>query len=179
MNFIDIQNFFADYSLSSVIIACIVCAITFFTDKLLRNKTVKLLGTLIPFILGIIFVYLKSLIFDHVFALSLSTVSAGFMSGWLSIVIKVIIKRATAGQKEVIDQDLAVIIGIIEGYVKNDCIDGVATFIKELIATCCENEPDNVIKNIADTLTQNAVDEQFDFTAIAGLIFASVKQMAS
>ena len=176
MNLIQIQEFFADYSLSSIIIASVTLLVTFLTDKLLRNKTAKIISAFFPFILGIVLTYLKTLIFDGVFAFTLSTVSAGFMSGWLSVMIKVIIKRTISGQKPFIEKDVAVIIGLIEGYVKSDCIDGVATFIRELIAMDDNTEPDDVIKDIADTLTQNAVENQSDFTALAGLIFASVKQ---
>ena len=178
MNLIDIHKFFADYSLSSVVIAIIVCAITFFTDKLLRNKAVKNLSSLLPFVLGIVLTFFNNLIFNGKIEFSATTLSAGFMSGWLSVMIKVIIKRVLNGQKPLNMDSTAVIIGLIEGYVKSECLEAVAGFIKEIIFSC-QKDHGEAINGITEKLVENAQEPfaETDFKTLAGLIFASVKQI--
>jgi hypothetical protein len=178
LNLIDLHEFFADYSLSSVVIACIVCAITFFTDKLKRNKAVKTISSFVPFVLGIVLTCFNNLIFDGKIEFSASTLSAGFMSGWLSVMIKVIIKRVISGQKPLNMDSTAVIIGLIEGYVKSECLEAVADFIKEVIFSC-QKDSGSAIEGIAKKLTETAQDQfaDTDLKSLAGLIFASVKQI--
>lgn len=177
MNLIVLQNFFASYSLPSILIATIGSVLTLVLDKLVKNKTVKRLFYLLPFIVGIILNFVYNLIIEESPVFSTQVLSAGIMSGSLSIIIKVTINKLLSGQKLPQSETAIVITGLIEGHVKRDSVSDVANLIEGIFTensdgiTECE-----IISKIALTIQQNSQSE-YDFHALATVIFASVKKL--
>ena len=99
------------------------------------------------------------------------------MSGSLSIIIKVTINKLLSGQKLPQSETAIVITGLIEGHVKRDSVSDVANLIEGIFTensdgiTECE-----IISKIALTIQQNSQSE-YDFHALATVIFASVKKL--
>lgn len=177
MNLILLKEFFANYSLPSVVMAFIIYLIVRLTDRITTSKKVKSLSSVIPFILGMLLNVIYNLILTNRLTINTSILSAGFMSGWLSLAIKVIIDKIVKGEKLPDSKFSLVISGLIEGYVPKNAVISVCRYIEELI-NCQEDEVDTIGK-IASHLTINALDgfTSNDMLALAGLIFASTKQI--
>ena len=180
MNLILIQDFFADYSISSVIIAIIVGIATYFTSKIKTLSKQRSFLYLLHFFLSIALTFVYNLILGKQNALNLQTLSAGIMSGSLSLVIKVLLNKIINGEKLPNDKVSLLIAGLIDGYVKKDAIQVVISFVKGLL--CGEESSataeDDAINQIAFNLKQHSFEDYTDgdIFALACLIFASVKQ---
>lgn len=177
MNLIVLQNFFASYSLPSIIIATICFAMVFLLDRLVKNKAIKRLFYLLPFVIGVILNFVYNLIIGASPIFDAQVLSAGIVSGSLSIIIKVTINKILSGQKLPQSKRAIVITGLIEGHVKKDSVNLVANLIEGIFTenpdgtTECE-----IISKIALTIEENSQSE-YDFHALATVIFASVKKL--
>lgn len=179
MNLIQLQDFFADYSISSIIMAVFIYLAVYFIDKHTKSKVVKGLTYFLPFALGLITNFVYNLILHKKVVFNSQLLSAGLMTGCLSLVIKVIINRVLKGEK-LPDSKLALLIsGLIEGQVEKERVIEVANLIEKItletgeIKTECE-----IICEIEIVLSKHAlktVTEQ-QIKALATLIFASVNQ---
>ena len=177
MNLILLKEFFANYSLPSVVMAFIIYLCVGLTDRITTSKKVKSLSSVLPFILGMLLNVIYNLILTNRLTINTSILSAGFMSGWLSLAIKVIIDKIVKGEKLPDSKFSLVISGLIEGYVPKNAIIGVCRYIEELING--QGDEVDTIGKIASHLTKNALDgfSSNDMLALAGLIFASTKQI--
>lgn len=177
MNLIILKEFFANYSLSSIIMAIIIYVITQLIEKFIKSKKVKSLSSVISFVLGMLLNLVYSFIVTDRFFINTQILSAGFMSGWLSLAIKVIIDKIIKGENLPESEYSLVISGIIEGYVPKNAITDVCRYIEELISNK-EDEVDTISK-IAHHLSLNALEgfTSNDTLALASLIFASTKQI--
>lgn len=177
MNLIILKEFFANYSLPSIVMAIMIYIIVQASERLTTNKKVKSILGVLPFVLGMLFNLVYNFIITNQFSINTQILSAGFMSGWLSLAIKVIIDKIIKGEKLPNDKYALVITGLIEGYVPKDAIISVCRYIEEIL-DCKENEVDTIGK-IAQHLSVNAIDgfSSNDMLALAGLIFASTQQI--
>ena len=177
MNLIFLKEFFANHSLSSIITALLITGIVILADKLPLTKRVKGVLYLLPFILGILFNFVYNCILAKKVFINSQILSAGFMSGWLSVAVKVIINKLIKGEKLEESKSSLVISGLIEGYIDKESISNVCKAVEELLCNHV-NESDTIGK-IAGLLSQNAVESfsYSDMLALAGLIFSSTKQI--
>lgn len=180
MNLIVLQEFFESYSLGSIIMAVAIGLINFLVDKLLSKK-VKGLTHILPFLLGVLFNYLCGLIFNGNTAFNGATISAGIVSGSLSFALKGILCRILKGNSLPNGKRAIVITGLIEGHVKQDCVDVVVNLIEQVFTSIdgqTNVQESEVISQIALHISRNSRNDgnKTDFIALASLIFASVKQ---
>ena len=183
MNLIVLQEFFSDYSIGTIVTAVVISIITYLISKLSFPKVVKVLTYFLPFVLGIIIQYVCSIVNTGSWSFSYAILSAGIMSGSLSFAIKMILHRIFRGDKLPTSKRSIIITGLIDGYVKKDSVDVVVNLIERVFIEKGENphvEKSEIITEIAFHIEQNVIEgtQNLDATALASLIFASVKQMA-
>lgn len=179
MNLIVLQEFFESYSIGSIILAVAIGLINFLLGKIFGEK-IKGALLFIPFILGVALNYLYKLIFVGNATLDGATLSAGVVSGSLSFALKGLLSNLIKGKKLPDGKRAVIITGLIEGYVKSDCIDLVVSLIEEVFVSVDGDknvQQSEVISKIALHIKSNSDDcEKTDYVALATLIFASVKQ---
>lgn len=179
MNFIFLQEFFADYSIGSILLAVVISLIVYFIDKIPMNKIVDKFCYAIPFVLGIAFNFVYNLIASGIAVMNAEVISAGIMSGSLSVAVRVIVNRLLKGQPLPKNKQALIITGLIEGYVDQNNVTTSVEFIQKFFDEGnCAMEDNEIITQIALHLSQNSQNgfTDGDMTALATLIFASVKQ---
>ena len=176
-NLIFLQQFFADYSASCIIISVIISIIVCLIDKFSVKGLVAKLNYALPFVLGIFFNIIYNLIVGQIVSNGAQVVSAGFMSGSLSFAMKVILTSLLKGGKLPQSKIAIIITGLIQGYVNENEVESSVKFIEALFVEG-QIEETQIITQIALHLSQNTQDEitEGDITALATLIYASVKQ---
>ena len=176
-NLIFLQQFFADYSTSCIVISVIISIIVCLIDKFSVKGLIAKLNYALPFVLGILFNIVYNLIVGQITSNGAQVVSAGFMSGSLSFAKKVIISSLLKGEKLPESKIAIIITGLIQDYVNENEVESSVKFIEALFVEG-QFEETQIITQIALHLSQNTQAEitQGDITALATLIYASVKQ---
>lgn len=180
MNLITIQDFFADYSVSSVVMAGLIFTVIYFLDKINLSKSFRRILFLLPFALGILFSFVYNLILTKNAEFTLEVIYAGLISGSLSVIIKVTITKIIKGEPLPKTKAQLLITGLIEGYVKKESITIVIQFIENLFveietSNLTENQ---VIEQIANELKKHttSVLKEGDLITLASLIYTTVLQ---
>lgn len=177
-NLIFLQNFFADYSVSCIVISIIISLIVCLIDKFSIKGIITKLNYALPFILGISFNFVYNLIIGQINSNGAQVVSAGFMSGSLSFAMKVIVSSLLKGESLPESKTAIIITGLIQGYVSKNDVESSVKFIEELFVEGQGIEETQIVAEIALHLSQTSMQDlsEGDITALATLIYASVKQ---
>lgn len=166
MNLESLTDFFAVYSLPSVIIAIIIAIICILVDKLFLKKIYYGIRAYLPFVLGIIFYILYDLIFNGISPkINELSVSAGLVSGSLSSVFFSLIRRIVTGKGalNVASPLILLIENVIFPIVPEQKLKSAILEIERLLNGITEDEKEtvNAIANvILEHSTENTTEDE-------------------
>lgn len=174
MDFILLENFFATYTLPTIIIAITVGISSFilgkFTDKI--NATVR---NYLAFFLSIILYFAYDMIFiSKALCFKPDAFYAGVLSGSLSRIFYSAIKKFFEGKPSCCSAVKLLIEGLIDGVVHENNLSATAISIEKLFAI--ETEQLSLKEQIANILAVNAVKpfSLDEFESVALLIIQAV-----
>ncbi len=174
MEHVYLTDFFATYSLPTLIIALIVSAITFVINKFLENKLSKSFRSYLPFIFSITLYVAYDMIFvSKAFSVNVNSLYAGILCGSLSLIIGGALARITKGKPLSVSQTVLLIESILAGFVHAENLNRTATEVENLIADTEENTDAD---SIANTIKQNSVEgiDDSEFLRLAKLIITAI-----
>ena len=192
MNSFNLDGFFTNYTLPTIIVAVVVAIIYIVLTIIFADKLFRPVKTFFPFICSLLLYYLYELIFVKAhFPPSQSTLSCGIVAGSLSTMIVAVIKRIKKGKTSPVDAVILVIEGIVCDYVNDSALSITSLAIKELLEEklfCNEIEKDehsiakdnhSLLGDVAQIIKDNS-DKQFtdvELRAVASLTVSAVKQI--
>lgn len=180
MNLIMLKDFFSEYSAPSVIIAFIISIAKVIIDKSVGSKTVKHILAYSPFILGILFCYLYNVIFLGVYTFDISIIYAGILGGSLSCAFAVVLNKIIKGESLPTNTALALITGLIDGYVMEDKAEQVVENIYNLFVNTNTDEEQSIIVKITEILNDfsNGLLQPAELLALSAVILSSLKELS-
>ena len=175
MNYNYLTEFFASYSLPTIIIAIIVAVVSLLVNGFLKDKLNAIIRTYLPFAFAIILYFAFDMIFVFkAFIFKEQTLYAGILAGSLSMVITSIINRIRKGKPLTVSQTILIIEGILNGYIPEQNLSSTAKALESEIEksqTPCVDTLAQIIKNNSSTQLDN--DE---YLLIARLILTAVME---
>ncbi len=174
MELVYLTEFFASYSLPTLIISLAVAIITLITDTLFSGKLSLSLKPYLPFALATASYLGYEMIFVYkAFAISTSGLYAGMLCGSTALIINGIIARIKKGKPLSVSQTVLLIEGIISGYVNSESLSEVAKSVERLISVDKENTS---LNDIAGKLKENSSADLNDdeFLRLAKLIITAI-----
>ncbi len=174
MEYVYLKDFFATYSLPTLVIAIIVSIITFILHKFLANKLSLSALSYIPFILAIIMYLAYDMIFVcGAFKINVNSIYAGMLCGSMSLVIGGALARIKKGKPLTVSQTVLLIESLLIGFVSSENLTQTATAVDSLIA---ENEENTNAESIAEKIKENSIDgfDESEFLRLAKLIITAI-----
>ena len=176
MDFILLKNFFADYSLPTVIIALTVGVGCFFANKFLKNKIPQFVLLVAPFALSIIFYFAYDMIFvSKAFVFSSDALIAGLLCGSLSTIVKSAVLRISKGKPLPVSATVLLIENIISGYV-TDAYQTAVSLENLINEDKALEEQCDAIANVIKLNADKNISED-ELTVITTLIIQAVKTL--
>lgn len=171
-----LKDILTSYSLPTVIIAVIVCAVSLTLNKFF-NKIPKFVRVYIPFVVAIILYSVYDMIFVfHNFILTSQTLYAGIFSGSLSTIIYSIVIKVLQGKPINTNSTIILIESILQGYIDQNLLAQTACQIESLFL----GEGDDYLReqNIIDTLSNLSQNiSHVDICRLAKLIITAVNSI--
>ncbi len=174
MEYVYLTDFFATYSLPTLIIALAVSVITFVINKFLANKLSKAVRSYLPFIISILLYIGYDMIFvSKAFSINVNSLYMGVLCGSMSLIIGGALARIKKGKPLSVSQTVLLIESILTGFVQAENLTKTACSVEELIGTDEENTSTD---NIAKTIKENSVDgiDEGEFLRLAKLIITAI-----
>ena len=115
----------------------------------------------------------------HAFTIRLESLSAGMLSGSLTLIILSSIKRISNGEPLNLGITVMLIKNLISGYVSEDKEIFTAQTIDSLINLNGENETEQLTYDLVSILKENSVNvlPDYEYRAVAKIIFRAVKAL--
>ena len=184
MNYEVFFDFFADFSLPTLIIAVIVVVIKLIFDRFLSEKLGERFLTFLPFAIAILLHFAYGAIFiHHGIYFGEDTVTAGMISGSISVLITVSYKKLQDGNFTGFTDGLSLVLeGILKSYVRSDALYiavlAVETVIDEALSKD-EYDLDALVDAVSNTVKEFADDKTTDqdLKAVATLAVEAVKSI--
>ena len=174
MDLLYLKDFFAQYSLPTLVIALSVAIINFIVKKFTHKKLPNLFFSYLPFGLAVIFYIAYDMIaLSKAFTVTVESVYAGLLSGSLSLVITSIGKRIAKGKPLSVTTTAMLIEGIISGYVREDALSQTASKVDTLISDNKAKDNHNEIVALLKQNSEDSVSEE-QLQTLAGLITRAV-----
>ncbi len=176
MDYGNIANFFANYSLPTLVISLIVAIIVEVIDLATKNKIPSKLKGYIPAILAIILQFIYNSIFVYKqLAFNLDVFYSGIMCSSLSTIFSVFIEKLINGTLTKKEAVILLIEGVISGFVPDGSQNKIAKEINLLIKKVTdEQEALDGILQLLQEVTDSDID---DLVKIASEIINSVKKV--
>lgn len=174
-----LAEFLAEYSMSTIIIAIVSAIISCILKSVFKNKFSRFINNCLPFITSIALAFLYDLIFvSRYFRIEHSIIYSGIVSGTVAIAISVIVKKISKGEIFIKNTLFLALEGLLEGYVKSDCIFEVVSAIIDLLES--EQKEDSQIEKeqeIIKLLKDNSNYDipEIELTSIAEIIITTIK----
>ena len=178
MDFVFLENFFAGFTVPTVIIAIISGTVNVLFDKFLADKVNATLRNYAVFMLAVIlYVAFDALFVLKAFEIRTQTLYSGILSGSLSMILSSAFKRISEGKSIGGSATRLLIESLIEEYVSANSITATAIAIEKLFndSSICENK----IEKIKDVIAANAncVIDQDELLSVAKLIIQSINAL--
>ncbi len=174
MEYVYLTDFFATYSLPTLIIASIVSIITFIFNKFLSDKLPKSARSYLPFVISIVMYLAYDMIFVcGAFKINVNSIYAGTLCGSMSLIIGGALARIKKGKPLSVSQTVLLIETILTGYVYSENLSSTAKSVEQLIG---EKEEETNADQIADAIKENStpdIDES-EFLRLAKLIITAI-----
>lgn len=179
MNLIMLKDFLIDYSTPTIIISLAIAIAKIVLEKKFTCKPAKRLLGIAPFILGIVFCYVYNVVFIKDNAPLKDIVSAGILTGTLSCTLAVFVKKLYKGEPLPQNTALAIIEGLICGYVQDERINAVIKEVYNLYKKLAKNNKKNAIEQISNTLydSSNGMITSAEFIALSNMIITSLDEI--
>ncbi len=179
MNLIMLKDFFTEYSVSTIVIALLSAAIKIVVDRFATSKTAKRITWYLPFLTGVLFGYLYQLIFLKTVTFDENVVYSGVISGTLAYAFALIIRRIYRGEALPDNPALAVIEGLVDGYVQDDCVQEVILVIYQHYVDSGKDQKGNAVEKITDTLNgySNGMLASAEIITLAQMIIKSLDEL--
>lgn len=177
MDLIYLRDFFAQYSLPTLIIAIVVAICTFLINKFLAKSLPAIFRSYIPFLMAVLLYIAYDMIFvAHAFTITINSCYAGLLSGSLSILITEICIRISKGKPLSLSTTAMLISSLIRGYVSEKNLSSTALALEKLFK---ENKDSAPIDKVTKVISKNAepiLDDE-EIESLARLIITSVSSM--
>ncbi len=174
MEYVYLKDFFATYSLPTLVIALIVSVITFIFNRFLSNKLSKSTRAYLPFIISIALYLAYDMIFVcGEFKINVNSIYAGVLCGSTSLVIGGALARIKTGKPLSVSQTVLLIESILAGFVEAESLSSTATAIEGLIADTEENTNADSIANAIKENANDSIDES-ELIRLAKLIITAI-----
>ena len=173
-----LQDFLVSYSLPTLIIASIVCAISLTLNKFF-DKMPKLLKLYLPFLLAITLHCAYDMIFVlKAFTFTNESLYAGILSASLSVILSSSLKKIFQGKPFNTNKPILLIEGILERYISQSCLSQTAYIIEEILLNCQdETEQERQVENaIKDNGDESIVEEASHLTKLIIQAVSSIKR---
>ncbi len=174
MEYVYLTDFFATYSLPTLVIAVAVSIITFITNKFLSDKISATARSYLPFILSIAMYLAYDMIFVcNAFKINVNSIYAGMLCGSMSLIIGGALARIKKGKPLSVSQTVLLIESILTGFVQAENLTKTATTVEGLIAPT-EDATDT--ESIASAIKENSVEgiTEGEFIRLAKLIITAI-----
>ncbi len=174
MEYVYLTDFFANYSLPTLIIAVVVSIITFLLNRFLSSKLSIGTRSYLPFIISIAFYLAYDMIFVcKAFEINVNSLYAGMLCGSMSLIIGGALSRIKKGKPLSVSQTVLLIENILTGFVHSENLTQTATSVENLIA---ETEDATDADVIAQTIKENSVEgiDESEFIRLAKLIITAI-----
>lgn len=170
-----LKDFFASYSLPTILIAVLVATLKGFLDGYVKSETTKKLIWYLPFLAGVLFSYLYNVIFLGIYAFDQTVVCSGVLSGALSYAVALIGRKIAKGEALPINPALAIIEGLVMGYLKEDCVKDATLIIYEHYSKM-EGDEEGTIEKINETLIlySNGLLAEGEIKALSKVILSTL-----
>ncbi len=184
MEYVELLDFFAVYSLPTLIIAVIVAVVKLVTDRFLASKIGALFSGAIPLALAV----LLNFGYDCVFIrkgvyFGEETFTTGLLAWSIASIITAIVYRIKTGKLNGISDSVGLIIeGILRNHVRADFLISTAVAVKGFIEKALKTENydhDALVNEIAEKVKEFSEDGITDdeIKAVAELTVKAVKQL--
>ncbi len=174
MEYVYLTDFFATYSLPTLIIAVVVSIITFLINRFLSAKLSVSTRSYLPFIISIAMYIAYDMIFVcKAFEINTNSLYAGMLCGSMSLIIGGALARIKKGKPLSVSQTVLLIESILSGFVHNESLTQTATSVEGLIA---ETEDATDLDGIANKIKENSVEgiDDGEFIRLAKLIITAI-----
>ncbi len=174
MEYVYLKDFFATYSLPTLIIALIVSLITFILNKFLSHKLSLSARSYLPFIIAIATYLAYDMLFVcKAFKINVNSIYAGTLCGSISLIIGGALARIKKGKPLSVSQTVLLIERLLTGFVQAESLTQTATAVDALLA---DNEEDANADSIAEAIKENSVDgiDESEFIRLAKLIITAI-----
>ena len=184
MNYDVIFDFFADFSLPTLIIATFVAIVKLIFDKFLSEKLGERFLTFLPFALAILLHFAYGSIFiHHSICFGEDTVTAGMISGSISVGISVLYKKLQNGNFTGFTDGIALVLeGILKSCVRSDALYIAVLAVETVIDEALDKDEydlDTLVDAVSNTVKEYAHDKttEQDLKAVAMLAVEAVKSI--
>lgn len=178
MDYILLEDFFANYSLPVIVIAVIVGVVKLLLEKFCDLKMPKFVCAYMPFLLCIILYSVFDMAFVlKKFAFTAHALYAGLLSGSLSVVICSTLKKIISGKPIITNQTILLIEGLIHGFISDNCISATAVKLEQIFD---QDYSDELLTNhVVNTLKENAqpIFSEDDLLHLSLLVTQAVKTL--
>jgi hypothetical protein len=175
MNYVYLRVFIENYSLPTLAISGIVAILMLLYDKFLASKLPTTVRNFLPFLLSTILYYAYDMVFVvGGFVFSKGTLSAGILSGSLSIIITSSIYKLKNGKPISLDNKSVLIEHILTGFISQELLKATVTEIISII----NSEIIDKEQVITETISNNS-QAQMEIAEIKALSSLIVKAVSS
>lgn len=117
MNYVLIKEFFADYSLQSIVIALIFMGVKLLLEGFFKNKLSPTFLTFTPFFGALLTsVLVDMIIVEKAFNITELSICSAFVTATLSTVLTALVKRVFKGKKVVLDKTTLFLEELLSNY---------------------------------------------------------------
>ena len=183
MNFLQLKEFFINFSASTIAIASAIAIAKHFVIKVIKNETGKKIVRVSPFPIGILCTFIIDCIINKNLCFTEQTFVSGLMAGSLSFCISLLINKVLSGEMLPFTQTQLMISGLLENYVDKSVLQTVACSIEKIVLESADEDgikSDEVkIQLIVEVITDNHNGSltALDITCLAQIILTSIEDM--
>lgn len=176
MNLDFIKTFFADYTVQSIIIACVIMVAKILVEKYYKDKIPSFVLTFVPFLTVIILdLIVNMIIVEKAFIITESSIYSAFLSAVLSTILTALARRILKGKDITLDKNQLFLEEILNVY-DQDGSKNLANLIKPVLD---DDNLDEIIKEQEITIILKEKLEhltELEISSVSKIILQSVNK---